>query len=538
MMKVKTIDRTNLKAGFFKVCLLAMAIFSSFSWVRACNLHPSPFIPQNPITCNSIGVGYLMNNSNGFDTPTGYLVDVALDAGFANIVQSNLNFLVNAPSGVTLGTYAITGLNPSTTYYFRSRAYAPGCTSVYSAITSMATIGAPNPTVSNIGCGTAKLTWSPITSTFNVSITNSGNVIYSNNNYVGTSLTLNSLEPSTTYSYSVTANTTVTGCTLTSTGNFTTSSRVATPNANIASNVACYSFRANWNTVSDATGYYVDVATDPSFAANTFVSGHNFKYVANGNSNYLDVTGLTLGQTYYYRVSSANSCISFYSNIVSLTTAAPSIPTAYAATEEDCNSFIANWSSINGASGYYLEVATDAGFGNKVTGYEYLYIANGYTSFYPVTGLSESTQYHYRVSSADQCISWPSNGISIATTQCTKIIKNAPIIYNYQDKNGILKNQVSQNINNGKNNSGKSNLTIGINFEISPNPTASTISFTCESNEPMEYQLMDVQGKFLQTDKIVNGANISLDAYSKGIYILRVLSSDGILLGNKRIIKQ
>jgi hypothetical protein len=58
------------------------------------------------------------------------------------------------------------------------------------------------------------------------------------------------------------------------------------------------SFMANWESVSGAMGYRLDVSTSPSF--NSFVSGYENLDVGNITSRI--VSGLSLGTTYYYRV--------------------------------------------------------------------------------------------------------------------------------------------------------------------------------------------------------------------------------------------
>ena len=63
------------------------------------------------------------------------------------------------------------------------------------------------------------------------------------------------------------------------------------------------SFVARWDGISNATKYYLDVATDASFA--NMISGYNNKDV--GNVTEFKVDGLTEGTTYYYRVRSANN---------------------------------------------------------------------------------------------------------------------------------------------------------------------------------------------------------------------------------------
>jgi uncharacterized protein (TIGR02145 family) len=76
-------------------------------------------------------------------------------------------------------------------------------------------------------------------------------------------------------------------------------------------------FTANWNISLRATGYYLDVATDSGFLS--LVAGYNNKDV--GDVLNEDVTGLTDGTTYYYRVRAYNdSGTSGNSDIISLKT--------------------------------------------------------------------------------------------------------------------------------------------------------------------------------------------------------------------------
>ena len=59
------------------------------------------------------------------------------------------------------------------------------------------------------------------------------------------------------------------------------------------------------------------------------------------------------------------------------------------------NSFTANWSTVNGAIGYRLDVATNNSFTNFVTGYEDLNVGN--VTSKDVIGLAARTTYYYRV---------------------------------------------------------------------------------------------------------------------------------------------
>ncbi len=71
----------------------------------------------------------------------------------------------------------------------------------------------------------------------------------------------------------------------------------------------------------------------------------------------------------------------------------PSAPTATAASSPTYSGFTANCNAVSGATGYILDVATDAGFTSFVSGYNGLDIGN--VTSYGVTGLSVGT-YYYR----------------------------------------------------------------------------------------------------------------------------------------------
>ncbi len=74
-------------------------------------------------------------------------------------------------------------------------------------------------------------------------------------------------------------------------------------------------------------------------------------------------------------------------------------PGATSATSLTQTSFIANWGSVSGATGYYLDVANDTNFTSSscVIGYNNKNVSN--LTSYPVTGLTAGTIYYYRVRS-------------------------------------------------------------------------------------------------------------------------------------------
>lgn len=76
------------------------------------------------------------------------------------------------------------------------------------------------------------------------------------------------------------------------------------PVASAASNITCTSFTANWAAVTGAVSYYLDVSTDVAFGS--FLTGYNNKNVGSNLSE--NITGLTNGTIFYYRVRAFNYC--------------------------------------------------------------------------------------------------------------------------------------------------------------------------------------------------------------------------------------
>lgn len=76
--------------------------------------------------------------------------------------------------------------------------------------------------------------------------------------------------------------------------------KTTAPAISAATNITATSFTANWSTPTGATEYRLDVSAD-NFA--TFVSGYNNLQVSTPSKN---VTGLTAGGTYSYRVRAVN----------------------------------------------------------------------------------------------------------------------------------------------------------------------------------------------------------------------------------------
>jgi hypothetical protein len=134
-------------------------------------------------------------------------------------------------------------------------------------------------------------------------------------------------------------------------------------------------------------------------------------------------TSATDGANYCFRLTNSGAALNTYDKYAEVTLAggtAPPAPVATAATDIQATSFSANWEASSGATGYYLDVATDSSFGagTFVSGYQDLDVGNVLT--YSVdTNISENTDYYYRVRAYNAYgTSGDSNTINLTTLAC------------------------------------------------------------------------------------------------------------------------
>lgn len=165
------------------------------------------------------------------------------------------------------------------------------------------------------------------------------------------------------------------------------------PVALSSSSVETRQFTANWELVSGADNYLLDVATDSDFS--NFIPGHQSRIV--GQQTSFLVEGVNPGTDYYYRVRAETDGLIGENSQTIETTTFPDAPVISEATERNALKFTANWHQAEGARNYRLDVAKDSNFTDVVTGYEDLNV--GPETVYTVTGLFPGERYYYRVRS-------------------------------------------------------------------------------------------------------------------------------------------
>ncbi|KAF0142682.1 MAG: outer membrane adhesin-like protein, partial [Stygiobacter sp.] len=195
------------------------------------------------------------------------------------------------------------------------------------------------------------------------------------------------------------------------------------PTSTAATLVVSASFSSNWNAVTGATGYKLDVSTVPNFAS--YVAG--FDDLDVGNVTTYSVAGLSSNTTYYYRVEAYNNYGTGANSGVITVLTTPSAVVATSATTIQTTSFTSNWDALVGVSGYYLDVATDNGFTSYVVGYQNKDVGNVTT--HNVTGLLPGINYYYRVRAYNGSGAGNnSNVISLITLPSAPVATNATTI--------------------------------------------------------------------------------------------------------------
>jgi inner membrane protein involved in colicin E2 resistance len=412
--QVVTLDTNTLSIGatgskqFYIVSNLdkAKIWLSTFTYV---------IVPANPVAIAATNITQtgFQANWNSSTGATSYQLDVSTNNEFSSFVTGYNNLSVNGTN------QSVTGLTAGTTYYYRVRAVNANGTSGNSNIITVLTVP-PNPVATDattITNTSFQANWNAATSAtsykLDVSLNNAFSSFvagYNNLTVNGTSQSVTGLTQGTQYYYRVRAVNASGTSGSSNTILVTTPEPPPAPVAIAATNITQTGFQANWNASTGATSYQLDVSTNNEFSS--FVTGYN-NLTVNGTNQ--SVTGLTAGTTYYYRVRAVNANgTSGNSNIISTLTIPPN-PVAIAATNITQTGFQANWNASTGATSYQLDVSLNNSFSSFVTGYNNLTV-NGTNQ--SVTGLTQGTQYYYRVRSVNASgTSGSSNTILVTTPE-------------------------------------------------------------------------------------------------------------------------
>jgi hypothetical protein len=323
-----------------------------------------------------------------------YRIDVSLFSNFATRLTDYDNLTVNGTS------QPIIGLTAGTTYYVQVRAVNSAGTSADSDFATQITLpGVPNMSSSTSVTATGfTANWTAVSSATSYILQVStatglgfnSQIIQTISNVNSTSQAITGLNAGTTYYVRVRAvNIAGQG------GNSNPVTQRTLPDAPTGlsiTSVTATGFTANWNAVTSAQRYRLDVSLFSNFA--TRLTDYD-NLTVNGTSQ--PITGLTAGTTYYVQVRAENGAQGFgqgaYSNPVTQITL-PNAPTGLSITSVTTTGFTANWNAVSNATSYLIDVSAVSGFGSFIFGYQNKTV-NALTL--PITGLAPGTTYYVRV---------------------------------------------------------------------------------------------------------------------------------------------
>lgn len=242
----------------------------------------------------------------------------------------------------------------------------------------------------------------------------------------GASYTINSVAASDAGTYTVTAtnsagSATSNGAVLTVTSastapTFTTqpSNQTVAPGGNATFTAAASGFPAptyQWELSTDGGTTWTNLADTPPYGGTT--------------SGTLAVTGATLAMNgYQYVCAASNPVRSDVMSNMAMLAVVPAAATADAGQGVISSGFIASWGSVNGATGYRLDLSTDSSFSTFVPGYQNLDVGNATSA--TVSGLNANTTYYYRVRAYDSGGTGASSSpITVMTTR--NIVVTTPL---------------------------------------------------------------------------------------------------------------
>jgi|GEM_PF-1438500 len=456
---------TNVWTGF-----LDPTTTVEFSWVNtggnsngALNMStsvagPVALAPTAGVDCASFTANW-NNNFNG----SAYFIDVATDAAFTAILPAYNNLNVG-----NVGSALITGLTPGTQYYYRVRAFSAACslTSGNSNVVSnqVALVSAATFTLCQgesatlIASNATNYSWSPATGL---------------NTTAGTTVIAT---PTASTVYTVTG-TDALGCA--SYGTFTVNVNIPSGDPTVFGNGAWNAYGYNGVNKNNYYGFYTEnnlsfnsttrwgTNSTPSSAnaasgiaytgcPNLPVDQHSVSYkrtnivceayridvVNHDDGATLVIDGVTkwnnngccaarpdiwrgfLDPTknveFWWRDTGGGGS---YGQVNLLTAAVPDAlpPTAGVS----CSEFVANWSTFEFSTNYFLDVSTDSLFSSFVPGYNNLNVGNVTT--YLVTGLPIGPFYYYRLRAFSSVCGLLTGNSNIRSTQVVVTSANASI---------------------------------------------------------------------------------------------------------------
>jgi len=183
----------------------------------------------------------------------------------------------------------------------------------------------------------------------------------------------------------------------------TSESTLSAPTDVIKTDTTANSITISWASVSDATGYYV-------YRSST-LSGPYTKVGDTELAPYTD-TGLPGGTTYYKVAAYDNAGAGPKSSDDVSITIVPSAPTGVMTTGATSTAIAISWSSVSGATGYYV-------YRSLTYSGPYTQVGDTTSTSFTNTGLSIGTTYYYKVAAYNSAGTGLQSSYILAATQAS-----------------------------------------------------------------------------------------------------------------------
>ena len=364
---------------------------------------PATYIASNSLTANWSSVS----------GATGYRLDVSPNSSFSTYVAGYQNLNVGNTTG-----RSVTGLNASTTYYYRVRAYNASGTSGNSNVVHVTTLSPTGPPVVITNPATLIASFS---ATLNGSVdphgltttvyfqygttTNYGSTtlsqIKTGNTYQNLTANISGLTASTTYHFRLVAVNNA-GTIYGTDRTFATLTPTGPPVVTTSSATLIASFSATLNGSVDPHGLtttvYFQYGTTTNYGLTTATQSKTGNTYQNVTAN---ISGLTASTTYHFRIVATNSGGTRYGSDRTFTTLSATGPPVVIT--NPATNIATNTATLNGkvdphglSTTVYFQYGTTAAYGHtsasqSKTGNAYQNVSAN------ISGLTALTTYHFRI---------------------------------------------------------------------------------------------------------------------------------------------
>ncbi|MCR3760143.1 hypothetical protein KYB31_14285 [Clostridium felsineum] len=295
-------------------------------------------------------------------------------------------------TGITGTNYIISGLEAGTVHSYRVRVITAAGVGEWTELATKTTLSVVTNVQATITSNSINVSWDKVDAAVSYDIEVDGKVI---TGITGTSYKITGLTAGTSHTYRVRVTT------LAGIGDWTglTTKSTLSVVTGVTSVVSSTSITVNWDKVDGSTSY--DIEVDGKII--TGITGTSY-----------EITGLTAGTSHTYRVRVTTSAgVGDWTDLTTKVTL--SVVSNITATV-DSTSITVNWTAVDGATGYDIEVDGKVITGIASTSYEITGLTPGTTHAYRIRAISTAGAGEWSEVESKTTLSVVSNVTSIATS--------------------------------------------------------------------------------------------------------------------------